>query len=1253
MTTRLTSVCADLPIAERAGDIARAIAGHAVTLVVGATGSGKSTQLPKICLEAGRGAGAMIGHTQPRRIAARSVAARIASELGAGLGRQVGYQVRFQRHTARDTRIKLMTDGILLAEIQGDRDLRAYDTLIIDEAHERTLNVDFVLGYLRELAPRRPDLRVVVASATLEVEKLRAFFPDAPVIEVEGRTHPIEIRYRPGTQGDDIPEKVAGALEELRDEPGDVLVFLSGEREIRETEARLRRLGLADTEFFPLHARMSAARQQALFAPAGRRRVVLATNVAETSLTVPGIRFVIDAGTARISRYAHRTGVQRLPVEPISRASADQRAGRCGRIGPGVCIRLCDEEEFAGRPDFPEPEIRRSDLAAVLLRMLALGIKDVERFPFIDPPDRRHVNDGLRLLREIGAVDADGDLTRIGRRLSRLPLDPRIGRMLLEAHELGCVADVQVIASFLSVPDPREWDSARRSAAQTAHARFADARSDFLGIVNLWRRFQSARSAPDESVRRFCRRNLLSWTRMRDWLDVHGQIRDICRELGIRARGLGASPGRIHRALLCGLLRCVGARTPEGGYIGLRGTAFRLASGSVLHPALAPWIVVAEVVETERAWAFVAGRVRTQWVEKAAGDLVRRTHFDAHWDARRAEPMVFEQVALYGLTLIPRRRMRFAPVSREGAREVFIRAGLVENGYACAHAFVEHNARELARLHTVEHKLRSPGSVVGDDAVFAFYDARIPASVVDGRSFEEWFSGVGGETARALELRGEDLASGASLARAEGFPDALRAGEYAFGLAYRFAPGEDDDGLTLTIPLDVLVDLDPGRFEWLVPGMLEDKVLALLRALPKSLRREVMPLAGVARAFIAHARATQGLTAGSLCEALARFLERTRGVSVARDAWSPSRLHGALAAHLHMRFEVADRAGAVLGRGRRLDEIERRTARRSERGPGGGERPGRRGREGAHGYTSWTFGAVALEAGDGTRDGSGIVYPALADVGSGVIVEHFQARGAAERSHRAGLVRLFALALRRESRELLRALPGADELCLLYAMIGSAPDWVDAPAAQAGRPAPGTCAEAHRDLVERTVARVFVEPAGPIREPGRFAAVLAAGRGDFTDGLATALGSGLSILRAARTVRQLIHDPGSNAPAQSLADARRQLDGLVHHGFLGATPQDAFASLPRYLDALRVRLEKLRRGGAHDARRLAEILPLQQRLESRARDRRDRGRSDAALARQRWMLEEYRVSVFAQEIGTAFTVSRKKLDEQWSGVAAQ
>ena len=1354
-------VVPDLPIAAKAEAIARAVADHPVTLVVGATGSGKSTQLPKICLGAGRGIGATIGHTQPRRIAARSVAARVAAELGTDLGRLVGYQVRFGRQVAPDTLVKLMTDGILLAEIQRDRDLRAYDTLIIDEAHERTLNVDFVLGYLRTLLRRRPELRVVVASATLEVEKLRTFFDGAPVIEVEGRTFPVEIRYRPGTEGEDVPDKVAGALAEIRDEPGDVLVFLSGEREIRETEARLGGMGLADTELFPLHARMSVERQQALFAPCGRRRVVLATNVAETSLTVPGVRFVIDAGAARVSRYAHRTGVQRLPVEPIARASAEQRAGRCGRIGPGVCIRLYDEADFAARPTHAEPEIRRSDLAAVLLRMLSLGLHDVDRFPFIDPPDRRHVNDGLRLLRELGAVDGGG-LTKLGRLLARFPLDPRIGRMLLEADALGCVAEVLVIASFLSVPDPRERRpesrsgrrresraggrppapsasatgegvssstaptigkgvpappapvpggrapmssapatgggvpapsalvvgaaragpspstpvvrTARTAPPASARAGFGDPRSDFLGIVDLWRRFRSAVDEPGGSARGFCRRHSLSPARMRDWADVHGQIREICRELGIRPRGLGtASPGRIHRALLAGLLRCVGARTPEGEYAGLRGTTFRLAPGSALHPAVAPWIVAAEVVETGRPYAFMAGRIRAEWVEKAAGDLVRRSHFDAHWDARRAEPMVFEQVALYGLTLIARRQVRYAPVSREDAREVFLRSGLVENGYACGHAFAERNARVLARLRAVEHKLRSPGALVGDDAVFAFYDARVPRHVVDGRSFEEWWSGLGEDGARGLELRPEDVvAPGASLPSEAAFPDVLRVGDQAFDLAYRFAPGEDDDGLTVTIPRDALADLDPGRFEWLVPGMLEEKTLALLRALPKSLRRSVMPLGEVAREFVAgtdaagtDATGTDAAGAGvagtssagagaagrrfgdgSLRGALARFLDHSRGVHVPPDAWSPERLRRVLPAHLHMRFEIVMRDGTVLGRSRRFEALERRSAERS--GQAGWTLPA----SGGPTHVAWTFGAVPAEAEDRSGGGFGTVFPALRDVGTGVVVEHFQARGAAEHSHRGGLVRLFSLAMRHDSRGSLRRLPGIDELCLLYAMIAPAPGWVETPPAHAGRPAAGTYAEARFDLVERTVAKVFVARAGGIREAKRFGEVLAAGRSAFAGALEATAGAALSILRAARAVRQLADAPDLHAPPASLADVQRQLDGLVHHGFLATTPDEAFASLPRYLEALRMRLGKLRRGGADDERRLAGVLPLQQRLESKARDVRARGRRAPELARHRWMLEEYRVSVFAQELGTAFRVSRKRLDEQWSRIAA-
>ena len=737
----------------------------------------------------------------------------------------------------------------------------------------------------------------------------------------------------------------------------------------------------------------------------------------------------------------------------------------------------------------------------------------------------------------------------------------------------------------------------------------------------------------------------------------------------------------------------MGARAPEGEYAGLRGTTFRIAPGSALHPAVAPWIVAAEVVETGRPYAFTAGRIRAEWVEKAAGDLVRRSHFDAHWDALRAEPMVFEQVALYGLTLIARRRVRYAPVSREGAREVFLRSGLVEAGYACGHAFAEHNARVLARLRAAEHKLRSPGAVVGDDAVFAFYDARVPRHVVDGRSFEAWLSGLGEGAAHGLELHPGDVAApGASLPGEAAFPDLLRAGGQAFELAYRFAPGDDDDGLTVTIPRDALADLDPGRFEWLVPGMLEEKTLALLRALPKSLRRSVMPLGEVAREFVAGTDAdgadiagtgipgtgiagtgTAGTDAagagvagtspagtspagtgaaggrfgeGSLRGALARFLDRSRGVCVPSDAWSPERLRRVLPAHLHMRFEIVARDGTVIGRSRRLEALERRSAERS--GRAGGTAPA----TGERAHVAWTFGPVPLEAEDRSGGGFGAVFPALRDVGTGVVVEHFQARGAAEHSHRGGLVRLFSLAMRRDARECLRALPGIDELCLLYAMTAPAPDWVEIPPAHAGRPAAGTYAEARFDLVERTVARIFVARAGGIREAGRFEEALAAGRGGFADALEATAGAALSILRAAREVRQLADAPDLRAPPASLADVRRQLDGLVHHGFLATTPDEAFASLPRYLEALRMRLGKLRRGGADDERRLAGVLPLQRRLESKARDVRARGRRDPELARHRWMLEEYRVSVFAQEIGAALRVSRKRLDEQWSRVAA-
>ncbi|MDT5147727.1 MAG: ATP-dependent helicase HrpA, partial [Mycobacterium sp.] len=935
-----------LPVSERRQEIADAIRAHQVIVVAGETGSGKTTQLPKICLEAGRGIRGTIGHTQPRRLAARTVAQRIADEMGSPLGDVVGYTVRFTDQVSDRTLVKLMTDGILLAEIQRDRRLLRYDTLILDEAHERSLNIDFLLGYLRELLPRRPDLKVIVTSATIEPQRFAAHFGGAeygprggaPIIEVSGRTYPVEIRYRPlevavttGREDDpddpdqeivrtetrDEVEAIVDAVSELAAEPpGDVLVFLSGEREIRDTAEALAGL-LKHTEVLPLYARLPTAEQQKVFAPHTGRRIVLATNVAETSLTVPGIRYVVDPGNARISRYSRRLKVQRLPIEPISQASAAQRAGRCGRVAPGVCIRLYSEDDFAARPPYTDPEILRTNLAAVLLQMAALQLGDVENFPFLDPPDRRSIRDGVQLLQELGAFDAQGVITDLGRRLARLPLDPRLGRMILQAETEACVREVLVLAAALTIPDPRERPADREEAARQKHARFADDHSDFLSYLNLWRYLREQRKElSGNRFRRMCRDEFLHYLRIREWQDLVGQLRSIARDLGITESDEPADPEHVHAALLAGLLSHVGMRREDGReYLGARNARFVLAPGSVLTRRPPRWVVVAELVETSRLYGRTAARIQPEVVERVAGELVQRTHSEPHWDAQRGEVMAYERVTLYSLPLVARRRVGYARVEPAVARELFIRHALVEGDWHTRHHFFRDNARLRAELEELEERARRRDLLVGDDDVSALYDARIPADVVSARHFDAWWKKQRHTTPDLLTFTRDDLLR-ADDADGADRPDRWETGDAALPLTYRFEPGAADDGVTVHVPIDVLARLGGDEFAWQVPALREELVTALIRSLPKDLRRNFVPAPDTARAVL-----TAIDPAGEpLLEALQRELRRRTGVVVPIDAFDLDKLPP----HLRATFAVESPDGTEVARGKDLRQLQQR-----------------------------------------------------------------------------------------------------------------------------------------------------------------------------------------------------------------------------------------------------------------------------------------------------------------------------------------
>ncbi|WP_186065836.1 ATP-dependent RNA helicase HrpA [Burkholderia gladioli] len=1312
-----------LPVSGKREEIARAIAANQVVIVCGETGSGKTTQLPKICLELGRGLGAggkgLIGHTQPRRLAASSTGRRIAEELGTPFGEVVGYKVRFTDNLAPGASVKLMTDGILLAETQTDPLLRAYDTLIIDEAHERSLNIDFLLGYLKQILPKRPDLKLIVTSATIDAERFARHFGSeekpAPVFEVSGRLYPVEMRYRPiaddrpaairNAEGAasgrdrqksareaerDLMDGIVDAVDELcREGPGDVLVFLPGEREIREAAEALRKHHPPHTEILPLFARLSAGDQERVFKASNARRIVLATNVAETSLTVPGIRYVVDTGLARVKRYSYRNKVEQLQVESISQAAANQRAGRCGRVADGICIRLYEEADYLARARFTDPEILRSSLAAVILRMKSLHLSSIESFPFLEPPPGRAIADGYQLLNELGAVDDDNALTPLGRELARLPLDPRVGRMILAARDQQALREVLIIASALSVQDPRDRPIEAQEQADQAHRKFADERSEFLQWLRIWSWFEEA-VAHKKSNRQLvdaCRANFLSHLRLREWRDVHSQLLTVVREHGWRLNEVEATFEQVHLSLLTGLLGNIGMKADdEPHYLGARGIKFHLWPGSALVKKAGRWVMAAELVETSRLYARCLARIEPEWVEKIGAHLLKTSLSEPHWEKKPAQVSAYERGTLYGLIIYNRRRVAFGRQDPRRARELFIRGALVDGEFDTKLAFFAHNRKLLADIEQLEHKSRRQDVLVDDELIHGFYDQAIPEGIHTGAAFERWYrdevrkSGQPEDKLRLLYLSRDDLmrheAAGVTT---DLFPKRLTMAGVEMGLSYHFEPGSPRDGVTLQVPLYALNQVDARRAEWLVPGMLKEKVQLLLKSLPQKLRRHCVPLPEFAAGFVERAGGER-FGAGALLDVLIGDIRNQTQIAMKSSDFKLE----TLAAHLFMNFKVIDEHGRQLGMGRNLAQLRGelgaqaqqhfqkiaaaatlapagesaegaelrpapaapgtggrsappRTAPATAKGAAGGAGEGGQGGQGAQGaqggatalyenLTTWNFGKLPELLEIRRRGQTLFGYPALVDRGTHCDVEVFDSPEEAARIHRAGLRRLFALQLKEPIKYLEKNLPGLREMAMQYMTLGSQDELRD-------------------QLIDTALDRACLQDPLPIDDAG-FHARRDEGR------------SRLNLLaqEIARLVGQILAEYAGLGKklaqakpfAAAHADMTAQLGALVGKRFVIDTPYPQLAHFPRYLKGIAMRIDKLKADAARDARQLAEFAPLNQQY-LRALSQRG-GAADARLTEFRWLLEELRISLFAQELRTPMPVSVKRLHKVWESL---
>jgi ATP-dependent helicase HrpA len=1279
----------ELPVSGRREEIAAALRANQVVIVSGETGSGKTTQLPKICLELGRGQAGLIGHTQPRRIAASSTAKRIAQELGSPLGEHVGFKVRFTDTLSKGASVKLMTDGILLAETQTDPLLKQYDTIIIDEAHERSLNIDFLLGYLKQLLPKRPDLKLIITSATIDAERFARHFArgdkPAPVIEVSGRLYPVEIRYRPvepadramakpgaaptaaqkGREQRDLMDAVADAVDELcRLGPGDVLVFLPGEREIRDAAETLRKHHPPHVEILPLFARLSAQEQERVFKSSNARRIVLATNVAETSLTVPGIRYVVDAGLARVKRYSYRNKVEQLQIEPVAQSAANQRAGRCGRVAAGVCIRLYEEQDFLQRPKFTDPEILRSSLASVILRMKSLRLADVETFPFIEPPLGRAIADGYQLLQELGAVDDNNQLTATGKQLAKLPLDPRIGRMILAAREQACLSEVLIIAAALSVQDPRERPLEAQQAADQAHKKFADEKSEFLSYVKLWKWFEEAidHKKSNRQLADNCRANFLSQLRLREWRDVHSQLLTLVREQGWRLNESPATYEQLHVALMTGLLGNIGYKLEDDPqYLGARGIKFHIWPGSHLAKKAGKWVMAAELVETNRLYARSVANIQPDWLERIGGHLLKKSWGDPRWEKRAAQVSAYERATLYGLVVYSQRRINYGAINPKEAREIFIREALVDGDYDTRAPFFTHNQRLVREIENLEHKSRRQDVLVDEELIFAFYDKLIPADVYNGAAFEKWLKDATAQNPKLLHLNRDDLmrheAAGITT---DVFPKAMSVAGVDMALTYHFEPGSPRDGVTLAVPLYVLNQVSTARCEWLVPGMLKEKVHLLLKSLPQKLRRHCVPIPEYAAGFCDRVYAAYGFGKGPLLDALIADIREQTGIAVKTSDFKLETLQ----AHHFMNFKVIDEHGRQLDMGRNLPalqgefgnqaresfqrlaetavvtpatdvDVEHEQADESidaKQSASTGGKPKVAGQESQRiiadqqNLTTWSFGELPelLEIQRGKQTLIG--FPALVDKGSHCDLEVFDDPDEAARIHQVGLRRLMALQLKEQLKYLEKNIPGLQQMGMQFMSLG-------------------TQEELRDQIIQAGLERACLQAPLP-KNAAEFNQRKDEGKARL----------GLLVNEIARLAGQILGEyyalpkklQGAKGQPQAVADIQAQLQGLLTKRFIADNDYAQLSHFPRYLKAISVRLEKLRADPARDAKLMAEwqqaAQPWQRALKGQG------GRSDPKMVEFRWLLEELRVSLFAQELRTPMPVSLKRLQKVWESM---